>query len=265
MRPPAEAYENFMVPTLFGPWASYMIKASKPQKGENVLDVGTGTGIVARRIAPLVSPNGKVIGLDINANMLAVARSIAKQEGLNVEWHQGQAEVMPFRDICFNLVLCQFALMFFEDKKAALAEMHRVLLPNGRICLSVWQNLDRHPFYQRLDEAIHSHLGISGIQDVFSLGDEEQIHTLLSTAGFQHIKIEKVSMISRFPDPESFLTGEIDVDTASIPSMQKLNTSMRQALLSAIRTEMDRPLREIIKDDHVVIPFHAFIVLAKRV
>jgi ubiquinone/menaquinone biosynthesis C-methylase UbiE len=264
MSNPAESYESYMVPSLFGFWASYMIQISSPQQDEYVLDVGTGTGIVARHVASLVGPNGKVIGLDLNPNMLKVARAKAKQEDLNIEWHRGQAESLPFPDKSFDLVLCQFALMFFEDRNAALAQMQRVLKDDGRICLSVWQSLDRHPFYQRLHEAMHKHLGMSAIQDIFALGDEQEIRTLLTTAGFQHVDSEPVSMTSRFPNPESFLSGEIDADTAAIPSMQQLDTQRRQALISAIRTDMEMPLREITEDDHVVIPFHAYIVLAKR-
>lgn len=264
MSNPAETYESYMVPTLFDPWASYLMQTTHPLQGEYVLDVGTGTGIVARRVASLVGTNGKVIGLDLNANMLEVARRKAIQEGLSIEWHQGRVESLPFPDKSFNLVLCQFALMFFEDRKAALSEVKRVLKDDGRVCLSVWQSLDRHPFYQRLHEAIHKHLGMSGIQDIFALGDELQLRTLLTNAGFQHVEVKPVSMTSHFPNPENFLSGEIDVDTASIPSMQQLDTQRRQALISAILSDMERPLQEIIEDDHVVIPFHAYIVLAKQ-
>jgi ubiquinone/menaquinone biosynthesis C-methylase UbiE len=74
---PAWTYERSSVPTLFGPWTVHAIEAAAPRQGERVLDVGCGTGIVARRIAPHVMPAGKVAGIDPNPNMLAVAREAA--------------------------------------------------------------------------------------------------------------------------------------------------------------------------------------------
>lgn len=264
MSNPAETYESYMVPTLFAPWASCLIQSANPQPGERVLDVATGTGIVARRVAPRVGSKGKVIGLDLNPNMLTVARAAAEREGLAIEWHEGRAEQLLFPDGSFDLVLCQFALMFFADRLAALAEMQRVLTKGGRVSLSVWQGLKRHPFYQTLDEVIQQRLGMSGVQDIFALGDADELRTLLTEAGFEHVGIEPVSLTARFPDPEGFLAGEIEVDTAAIPSMQHLDTQARQALTAAIREDMEAPLHEVTEDDHVVLPFHAHIARAER-
>lgn len=264
MSNPAETYESYMVPTLFAPWASRLIQSANPQPGERVLDVACGTGIVARRAAPRVGANGKVSGLDLNPNMLVVARAAAEREGLAIEWHEDRAEKLPFPDGSFGLVLCQFGLMFFARRHAALAEMHRVLADGGRVLLSVWQGLDRHPFYQTLHDVIQQRLGISGVQDPFALGDADQLRTLLTEAGFRHVEIEPVSMTARFPDPEAFLAGEIDVDTAAIPSMQHLDAQARQAITVAIRADMEAPLRAVTQDDHVVIPFHAHIARAER-
>jgi predicted RNA methylase len=87
------------------------------------------------------------------------------------------------------------------------------------------------------------------------------VHT---DAGFQHVEINEVSMTARFPDPEWFLAGEIDVDTAAIPSMQHLDAQARLAITAAIHDDMKAALREVTKDDHVVIPFHAQIARAER-
>ncbi len=239
MSNPAETYESYMVPTFFAPWAAYLVQSANPQPGERVLDVACGTGIVARRVAPHVGSHGKVIGLDLNPHMLTVARAAAEREGLAIEWHEGRAEKLPFPDGSFDLVLCQFALMFFADQRAALAETHRVLTDGGRVALSVFQGLERHPFYQRLHEVIERRLGMSGVSDIFSLGDADALRTLLTGAGFGYVEIEPVSMTARFPDPEGFLAGEIDVDTAAIPSMQHLDMKARQEVTAAIREEME--------------------------
>jgi ubiquinone/menaquinone biosynthesis C-methylase UbiE len=253
-----------MVPTLFAPWAALLVQSANPQPGEHVLDVACGTGVVARHIAPRVGSNGKVSGLDLNPHMLTVARTAAEREGLAIEWHEGQAEKLAFPDNSFDLVLCQFALMFFADRHAALTEMHRVLTQDGRVWLNGWQGLDRHPFYQALHHVIHQRLAVSGVQDIFSLDNADELATLLTSAGFQHVKIEPVSMTARFPDPAGFLAGEIDVDTAAIPSMQHLDARERRAITVAIREDMEDPLHKVTEGDCVVIPFHAYLARAYR-
>src|ERR1700742_3549224 len=150
MSNPAEGYENYMVPTLFGPCATKLIDAADPLPGERVLDVGCGTGVVARQVASRVGATGKVTGLDVNPNMLAVARATASMQGLTIELREGNAERLPFPNSSFDLVLCQFALMFVTNKAVALTEMRRVVSERGRILISVWQGLDRHLFYQTL-------------------------------------------------------------------------------------------------------------------
>ena len=260
----AESYESYMVPTLFSPWATYLVQAANPQPGERVLDVACGTGIVARHVAPRVGSNGMVIALDFNPNMLTVARAAAKQRGLGIEWREGRAEKLPFPDSSFDLVLCPFGLMLFADRPAALTEMHRVLKGGGRAVLSVWQGLDRHPFYQTLHDVSQRRLGRSSVQHVFSLGDSNERRGLLINAGFQHVEIQPVSITVRFPNPEEFLAWEIGVDPAAIPSMQHLDAQAQQAIIEAIHEDMQTPLHKIMQDEHVVLPFHANIARARR-
>jgi ubiquinone/menaquinone biosynthesis C-methylase UbiE len=264
MTNPAEGYENFMVPTLFGPWATNLIQAAGPRPGERVLDVGCGTGIVARQIAARLGASGTVTGLDLSPSMLEVARAAAAREQVTVEWREGSAEQLPFADGSFDLVLCQFALMFFADKAAALAEMRRVVTGDGRVVLSAWQGLDRHPFYQTLHNVIQQRLGMSALQDIFSLGEADQLRALLADAGFGRVEIDPVSLTARFPNPDGFLAGEIEVDTAAIPSMQHLDAPARQAMVASIAADMTSSLREVTQDDHVVIQFHAHFASAWR-
>ena len=196
--------------------------------------------------------------------MLAVAREAATREGVPVAWLLGRAESLPFADGSFDLVLCQQALQFFADRRAALAEMRRVLALDGRLGLGVWEGLDRHPFYRTLHETIERRLGMSGVEEIFALGDAGELRELLEGAGFERVEIEPVSITARFPDPEGFLAGEIDVDTAAIPSMQHLDDDARRAITEAIRGDMQASLDEVTEGDHVVLPFYSYIVRAAR-
>jgi ubiquinone/menaquinone biosynthesis C-methylase UbiE len=98
--------------------------------------------------------------------MLIVARAAGEREGLTIEWREGRAEELPFQDGSFDLVLCQFGLMFFADRQAGLTEIHRVLANRGRLLLNGWDSLDRHPFYEKLHGVIQERVGVSALQDI---------------------------------------------------------------------------------------------------
>src|SRR5262249_25147416 len=131
----AELFERYIVPAITALWAADLVQRAAPRPGNRVLDVACGTGVVARLAAKTMGA-GHVVGLDINAAMLAVARSQAA--GSPIEWHEASVLQMPFADRSFDLVLCQLGLQFFPDRPRALREMQRVLVPDGRLALSVF-------------------------------------------------------------------------------------------------------------------------------
>ena len=262
MANPAEGYESYMVPTLFGPCARILIQKADPKPGERVLDVGCGTGIVAREVASRLGTTATVTAVDPSANMLAVARAVAAEEGLTIKWREGNAEELPFHDDAFDLVLCQFALMFVADKAVALSEMRRVVNGSGRVLISAWRGLDRHPFYQTLYNVIQQRLGMSALQEIFALGDADALRSLALAAGFRFVEIKPFSLTAGFPNPEAFIAGEIEVDTAAVPSMQHLDSKAREAIVRAITKDMQPPLKELTSDNHVVMPFHGSLIRA---
>jgi ubiquinone/menaquinone biosynthesis C-methylase UbiE len=261
---PAETYESYMVPPLFAPAARKLLDAAAPRPGERVLDAACGTGIVARLVAPRVLPDGSVAGIDVSSFMVAVARDRAAREGLAIDWHEGRAEAVPFQDAAFDLVTCQFGVMFFADRAAALAEMHRVIAGDGRVAIHVFQGIDRHPFYQRLDEVIAARFAMSGVGDIFSLGDAGALESSLVDAGFSRVTVEEAEIVARFPNPNAFLAGEIDVDTAAIPQMQDLDAEGRARMAADLAADMRDALCDATQGEHVVIPFHTLIALASR-
>ncbi|MGH9261866.1 MAG: class I SAM-dependent methyltransferase, partial [Acidimicrobiales bacterium] len=140
----AELYESTFVPAIFAEWAPLLVDAVGVEPGDAVLDVATGTGIVARRAADRLAGDGMVVGLDINDAMLGVARRIRPDIG----WQCGDAARLPFPDRAFDAVFCQMALMFFPDRTKVLAEMARVSAVGGAVGLVVPSSLDTQPAYR---------------------------------------------------------------------------------------------------------------------
>src|SRR5438876_7202317 len=98
---PDELYERYVVPAMFGPWAADLVALAAPQPGERVLDVACGSGVVARLVAPHVGSTGHVVGLDLNARRLVVARALPPSPGAVVEWREGDALALPFAEAVF--------------------------------------------------------------------------------------------------------------------------------------------------------------------
>ena len=121
------------------PLAARMIALAELRSGERVLDVGTGTGVVAFQAAKQVGVNGKVVAIDLSAGMLAVARRQAERAGLNahIEFRTMDAEALQFAEGSFDGVLSLFALLHFPNPLGALQQMLRVLRPGGRLIVAV--------------------------------------------------------------------------------------------------------------------------------
>lgn len=261
---PSESFERYIVPALFEPWAEKLIRFAQPRPGEHVLDVACGTGIVARRITPLVAPSRMVAGIDFNPNMVRVARQAAEREGLRIAFREGRAEHLPFGNASFDLVTCQFGLMLFDEPSLALREIRRILRPGGRLVLSVWQAMDRHPFYQQLHEASLRRLGTSVVASVYSLGDSSRLLQLLTAGGFQQVQIDPVTITANFPEPEEFLTWELTIDQSSAPAMREASAASWQAAVAALRADMQPWMEAAMQGQHLVLDFHAYLVRAAR-
>ncbi len=259
---PARIYDEVFVPGLMLPCARRLLEAARPCVGERVLDIGTGTGLLARLAAPMVGENGMVVGLDASEVMLEVAREAAEREGLSIEWTVSSAEALPFLDDSVDLVLCQAAMMFFSDRSAATKEMRRVLSPGGRAAVAVFQSLNQHPFYQALDAMLQHRFGISGVSDIFAFGDRDALRELLLDAGFTDVEVSSFTVTSGYPDPDAFLDMEIAIDTAVVPSLQQMGADERRRVTSAIRADIEPVFRRYVEGGLVAIPMHLNLALA---
>jgi len=201
----AENYERYFVPTIGMPFATALLDAAGLHRGERVLDVACGTGVVTRLVAELVGPNGAVAGLDINPAMLAVGRSV-RSSGAAIEWHEGSAESLPLAEGSFDVVLSSLGLQFVPDKASALREMRRVLAPDGRLAIATVGPTP--PLFAILEQALARHVTpevAAFMQAVFSLHEPQDLEKLTTGAGFRDVEVRSKALSLTLPGPGEFL------------------------------------------------------------
>ena len=207
----AEIYERALIPAVLAAWAPLVVGLGDPRPGERVLDVACGTGVIARLVAQRVGRTGNVVGLDLNPGMLAVAASSAANEpptSAAITWQEASATKLPFPDAAFDIAYCQLGLQFFPDRPAALREMQRVLVPEGRLGLMVWRGIEHSPGFGILAAALARHVGseAAGIMRApFALAEAEALRVLIAAAGFRDITIRPVPGTVRFPSVVRFV------------------------------------------------------------
>jgi SAM-dependent methyltransferase len=251
----ARIYERVLVPAIFAPWASELIERARPiGPSARVLDLGCGTGIVARQLRDRLGGAARITGLDVNPGMLAVARELAPE----LDWREGNAMALPFDDGAFDLVLSQAMLMFPPDRAAAVREMHRVLAPGGRLVLSTWRPRAELPLHEALGQVVERHLGV-GNDRRYSLGDEETLRALLAEAGFVDVRLEVVSRDERYTEfPVRLSAMATGVDLAA------LSEAEREAKLARVEADSLEVLRRFAVDGGYQAPSRANLVTARR-
>ncbi len=199
----AENYQKYFVPVIGGPFALDLVNDAGLRPAERVLDVGCGTGTIARLAAERVGPNGRVSAFDFNAAMLSVARSLPSANP--IKWYETAAESVPLPDNSFDVVFCGLSFQYFADKAAALREMHRVLKPGGRVYMST---LMPNAFLERFDRAIARHVSEEAsafVRAVYSVNDPREMESLLLGAGFSAVAVRVQSRTLHVPPAREFM------------------------------------------------------------
>jgi len=204
----AKAYEQLMVPSLFGEWAFKVADAARIQPGDRVLDVACGTGILARAAASSAGAEGSVAGVDPALGMLDVAKGLEPA----VEWREGVAESLPFGNEGFDVVLSQFGFMFFRDRHKALQEALRVLRPGGRLIIAVWDSLDQNPGYADEVGLVERHAGVPAADAIrlpFVLGNRDELQALFANAGIADVVVTTEKGRAQFPSLRTMVEADL--------------------------------------------------------
>jgi ubiquinone/menaquinone biosynthesis C-methylase UbiE len=215
----ADLFERLLVPAIFEPYARDLVERARPfGPSDRVLDLGCGTGIVARVLRERLGGAAHLTGLDINAPMLAKARSLAP----DIDWHEGSAVALPFADRSFDVVLAQQVLQFVPDRAGAAAEVRRVLASGGRFVASAWRPRHLQPLFEATCQVAEKHLG-PGNDKRCSL-DGEELRALLEGAGFADVRVETASLEERhrvFPIQGNLAAmGHVNVDPATLAAIE---------------------------------------------
>lgn len=252
----AEVYEKEFLPALFDQWPPQLADAASIGPGDRVLDVGCGTGVLAREAAVRAGSTGRVAGLDLNESMLAVARRVRPE----IDWHQGDAAKLPFESTSFDVVVSQFLLMFVPDRVAVLREMWRVLAPGGRLAVAVWSDSERAAGYAVLADIARRRTSeevAAALEAPFVLGNEAELMALFASAGLPDAQLEAREGWVRFPSIDEFVRVEI--------KGWVLADSLGDAGYNALREEAREKLQPFCNAaGAVATPMDAHIVTARK-
>ncbi len=214
-----DLYEQHLVGPLFRPFAEAILDQVNVSPGDRVLDIACGTGIVARLAKERIGRSGHVVGVDVNSQMLAVARRVAPA----IDWREGNAAALPLDDgERFSVVFCHQGLQFFPDKRAAVLEMRRALLPGGRLAVATWRPVHEFPFLSELHRVAERHLGAI-VDTRHGFGEESLVEALFREAGVRNVRLSRLTRRIRFTDGSQFLR----LNTAALVGMSAVSRQMR--------------------------------------
>ncbi|PZM09193.1 class I SAM-dependent methyltransferase [Rhizobium tubonense] len=200
-----DLYDRLLVPLIFREYASDLAARAAGLKPQSLLEIAAGTGSLTRATAPLLDENARIVVSDLNQPMLDVAM-IKQGRDDRIAWQQADALALPFDAQAFDVVTCQFGVMFFPDKVQAYREALRVLKTGGHYFFNVWDGLATNDFARVITETL---------ADIFpndpprfmartphGYSDTEIIRAQLDEAGFRSIAIETLERESKATSAE---------------------------------------------------------------
>lgn len=147
-----QLYEEYLVPLLFEPYAADLVPRVALRRPSQVLEIAAGTGVVTRHMARTLSSAASIVATDLNPAMLEQA--MKARTSRPVQWKQADAMQLPFADESFDVVVCQFGVMFFPDKAKAHAEVRRVLRRGGTFLFNVWDRIEHNELAHTVSDAV---------------------------------------------------------------------------------------------------------------
>jgi ubiquinone/menaquinone biosynthesis C-methylase UbiE len=255
-----ELYERYLVPGITSVWANDLLDRIAPSQRESVLDIACGTGVVAR-LAQQRGHAGRLVGIDLNTAMLAVARA----KSAAIEWIEGSALDLPFDANSFDIVLCQLGLQFFPDRPLALKEMVRVLKPGGRAGFSVYSAIDKTPAANAFVQALDKYLGEGASRTKRSEHlscDVQEVGTWAKQAGFDVVNVDAVTKQITFPSMLDYVRFQLTA-TPMAGLLKDKDAPERDGLITSISNDAASRLdHSMLADGKLTFPQQSFVAIA---
>ena len=201
-------YEQYLVPLLFRPYAELLAERARALQPSRILETAAGTGVVTNALAEAL-PDAEIMATDLNQAMLDVAAQ--RVASPNVTFRQADALELPFGDASFDLVVCQFGVMFYPDKVKGNSEARRVLRDGGHYLLAIWDAIERNPMsdltHRTMLEQFPDNPPMFMKRGPFSYHEGDWIERDLKAAGFADIAIDTVTLTSRTTSADEAARG----------------------------------------------------------
>jgi len=247
------------------PFGEAAIARARPAAGERVLDIGCGCGASTLAIAAAVGPGGAVLGVDVSTPMLARARERAAGFPA-IQFARADASTYAF-DGSFDLAFSRFGVMFFDNPRAAFANLRRALRLTGRMAFVCWRSLEENHWmavpFQAVREAFPS-LPVPvwrGVPGPLAFADPDDVRRILSDAGFAAVQIEPFDHPMPLGDGGGLEAAAADAVT--IGPTARLLADADEATLDRARQAVQRALRPHLKGTDVSLPGAAWVVSAR--
>lgn len=255
-----EIYDRYMVPLLFRPYAELVAQRARALAPRRILETAAGTGVVTRALHHTL-PDSDIVATDLNQPMLDKAEERVKSD--KVRFQLADALDLPFADSSFDLVVCQFGVMFFPDKVKGNAEAHRLLCDGGHYLLVIWDEVSRnaatHVVGRAVAELFPGDAAAFYERIPFRYFERGQIVRDLRSAGFAKIDFETVELHSRAPSARDAAIGL----TQGTPMRSEIEKRGADALLRATDAA-ERALRQFEGVSGFDAPMTAHVVTATR-
>lgn len=254
-----EIYERVLVGPLFRPFAEQLVARIAPTRGDSVIDVACGTGIVARVARERLEPEARIVGVDIAPAMLAVARTVDP----TIDWREGNATSLPVSATeQFTVLTCHQGLQFMQDKPAAIREMRRVLARGGRVAIATWRSLADTPGMIELNAVAERSLGRI-VDSRHSLGDADALKNLLVDAGFSDVSVGTLAHDVQFADGALFAR----LNAMAVIGMSEKGKAMSEAERGELAVQIAAESQDVIarttKNGMFVLPLSTNIATAR--
>ena len=191
-------YDRYMVPLIFAPYAEVVAERAAEFRPRHILETAAGTGVVTQALHRAL-PEAEITATDLNQPMLDQA--VRRIGAANVHFKPADAQALPFADGGFDLVVCQFGIMFLPDKVRANSEARRVLRDGGRYMLVIWDRIEHNEATMAAGRAVAALFPMEAAQFYervpFRYHDVGQIEHDLLAAGFTDVEYETVELRSR--------------------------------------------------------------------